>query len=567
MNWIPEAIESEGGKSRVALYPRPGLVTYATGIGKGRYASCEINGRAFCVIGAVFYEINANGSVTNRGAVANDGLPASMAPSTTQVLVASGGACYVFTLATNAFAAVSVNAQIIKQVAYLGGFFLALVSNSNQVQISTAGDATSWPGAQVIIVSSFPDNIVGMAVDHFELWLAGSKASQGYYASGSSNIFDPILPGGYIEQGTAATFSIVKFDNTLLWLGQDDKGSGMFWRADGYTPKRVSDHAIEAAIQSYANISDAVAWAQQWHGHTMYKVYFPTANKTWVLDAATNWWHEEGFWANGAFTAHRAQGHVFAFKKHLVLDWNSGNIYQESDAAYDDFGQPIRWVRRAPHIAKEKEWIYINRLEFDVEAGGPQKALTKPSEAQQSLILQSPNGTFWTVTIADNGTISRVGGAVGPAQAVILNDNGAGSTTWQLGITNAGVLNATSVPLFDRTLPVIFAMASTTFLQSGLQISNVGVVTSVLPYTLQRGPLLDLRWSKDGGHDYTNPYSLDCGTPGQYSKRPVMRRLGRALDWVIEISTTDYLRVIDAYTNGSNDQPSERLAHQLRKSA
>ena len=80
---------------------------------------------------------------------------------------------------------------------------------------------------------------------------------------------------------------ITKMDNGVFWLGKDARGQGIVYRANGYTGTRVSTHAVEWQIQRYGDMSDAIGYAYQQDGHTFYVLTFPSADATWVYDAAT----------------------------------------------------------------------------------------------------------------------------------------------------------------------------------------------------------------------------------------------------------------------------------------
>src|ERR1700685_3758095 len=109
----------------------------------------------------------------------------------------------------------------------------------------------------------------------------------------------------------------------LFWLGQDSRGAAIAWRANGYTPVRISTHATEFAWQSYSKVSDAISYSYQDQGHTFWHLFFPSANKSWRYDAATGLWHEVAYLNGGTSIAHLSQCYCFAFGKHLVGDWNS----------------------------------------------------------------------------------------------------------------------------------------------------------------------------------------------------------------------------------------------------
>jgi hypothetical protein len=117
------------------------------------------------------------------------------------------------------------------------------------------------------------------------------------------------------------------------------------YRNSGYTGKRISTHAIEYAIQSYGDVSDAVAYTYQQEGHAFYVLAFPTAGKTWAYDVSTGAWHERAGWNNGAFTRHRAQCQMSFDSETIVGDYENGNLYAFDLELYEDNGVIQKWLR------------------------------------------------------------------------------------------------------------------------------------------------------------------------------------------------------------------------------
>lgn len=383
-----EAIESQQGKSAFALYPEMGTKGFATLPDRPVRGMREINGRLFAVGGGTLYEVAANGVPTPLGAVANDGKPASLTASNIELLVAAGAAGYVYNLGSGLFTPNPAFLVTPRIVGYIKGFFVSLQDNSNVFQCSGALNGVSWDPTQKAAVSDIPDNLTSMIVDHNEVWLCGNKRAEGWYFSGDVFPFAAI-PQAYMEMGTDVPFSPCRLDNSVLWWGQNEGGHGMAWRAQGYTPQRTSTHAIEYMVQGFGDISGAVSHTLQDNGHSLWRTYFPAANKgrgaTLQYDVATGAWSELTFLSQGKELAHRSQCHEMAFGKHLVGDPTSGNIYElaspkANGAGWDfvtDDGNPIRRVRRAPVLANEDERMYFDRLVIDLETGlGPVPALT-----------------------------------------------------------------------------------------------------------------------------------------------------------------------------------------------
>jgi hypothetical protein len=455
-NWYVELMESQDAKSRAVLYPTPGLSVFATLPDTPVRAEFTINGRTFAIGGGKFCEIDAAGNVTVRGDVFRDATQAYIIGGTNQLAMCCSGHLYAFTLATNAFVEVDTTTGVALQgpvswIGYSDGYYIALLANSSKFQISALLDATVWDPLDIAQVEVFADNVIGAIVDHRELWLCGPKSSQPYQNTGNPLFPFEVIPGAFIENGIVAQGSLCRLDNSIFALGADERGSGIAWRAQGYLPTRISNHAVEFAWQGYSTISDAIGYSYQDQGHAFWVLYFPTADKTWVYDVATQMWHERSSMINGLAGAHLGRCHVFAFGKHLVGDRLSGKIYQMSISIYTDNGIVIERVRRAPHISAEDQWIMFTFLQVILESG--------------------------LATLKDGN---------------------------------------------DQFI----------------------------------APVMNLRWSDDGGHTWSNYHQMGCGKLGEYKTRVFMRRLGRARDRVFEISTSDPIpwRVIDGYLQTAGGQ-------------
>ena len=407
MNCFVEISESEGAATQKALLTVPGRKIIAQLPEASVPGSFTVNGRSFFAC-AQLYELNASGQTFVRGSLgAAPTRPTMITANETQLVVLNNGNLFVLTLATNAFVAVNM-AQFngpVSQIDFSDGYIVATLQNSHTWQQSNLEDATTWNGLNIATISYFPDNIVSLKCDHREMWLWGAKKAIGYYNAGAGfPVFIPIQ-GAFMESGAGATFATAQLDNSVFWLDQDERGSMVARRVNGYAGDRISTHAVELAWQSYPVNSDAVGWTYQLQGHSFWVLYFPTANATWVFDVSQNLWHQRGFFvsATGQYIADRGMSHTFNFGKHLVGDWASGNIYDLSPAYLDDFGNPIRGERRCPTIINENKWMYYEQIEFVMETGvAPGSPLTdgdgNPRPPQIMLRWSDDGGKTWSNT-------------------------------------------------------------------------------------------------------------------------------------------------------------------------
>lgn len=374
INLMPEIVESGTGTNRLVLYPSPGFSTFCTTAGGSNPVRALFgeNGRCFAVAGPNLYEIESNGTVTNRGSIADDGLPATISSSGDnghQLWVVSGGSGYIFDLNTATLSAALMTG--IRQGAYVDGYFLALDATNAKVYLSGLLDGLTWDPLDVSQRNTTGDRWQAMAASHREVWLPGSQRTDVWYNSGATFPFEPVS-GTFIEHGILAWASLCILDNTLFWLGANEQGFGVVWRASGYTPTRISHHAVEQAIHSYTTVTDAIGFAFSWKGHLFYVLTFPTEDTTWVYDASTNLWVEWLHWnpTTEAWTKWPARCHAYIFGKHLVGSATTGEVWELSDTTYTDAdGSVIRRLRRAPHLLNDHRQMFYSRAELLAETG------------------------------------------------------------------------------------------------------------------------------------------------------------------------------------------------------
>lgn len=347
VNLFAEAIP-EGGKEAGFLSRAPGLRllnTVGTGPVRGMWYH---NGYLYVVSGTQLYRVTTTYTATALGSVAGTG-PVSMADNGIQIFIAAGTAgSYIYNTNTGAFGAITdPDFPGATQVGYLDQYFVFIQPNSQNVWVTSLLDGTSIDPLEFDQTTGSPDNLVGMIVDHREVWLYGQNSVEVWYNAGNPDFPLSRIQGAFNEIGCAATFSIAKMDNSLFWLGSDARGRGIVYRANGYSGQRISTHAVEWQIQSYGNISDAIGYTYQQDGHSFYVLTFPSANATWVLDIATNSWHERGGFDTvaGHFTRHRSNCQASFNNEVIVGDFENGNLYAFDLNVYTDNGAEQRWLR------------------------------------------------------------------------------------------------------------------------------------------------------------------------------------------------------------------------------
>ena len=373
VNLFAEVLQE--GKEAAYLQRCPGLLNLATiGYGpiRGLWSFSSDTTTAFVVSGNSLYKIDTNYNATLLGTIAGTG-PVSMADNGIQLFIAANGPSYIYNNNTNAFAPITdPDFPGAVTVGYLDGYFVFNEPDSQKIWITQLFDGTSVDPLDFASAEGSPDGVVGLIVDHREVWVYGTNSVEVWYDTGASDFPLQRIQGAFNEIGCAAPYSIAKMDNGLFWLGADARGQGMVYRANGYTGQRISTHAVEWHIQQYGNLSDALAYTYQQDGHSFYVLIFPSANTTWVYDVATQTWHERAGWSNGAFTRHRSNCQMAFNNKVIVGDYENGNIYAFDMGTYADNGQIQKWLRawRAlPPGQNNLKRTAQHAMQIDLESG------------------------------------------------------------------------------------------------------------------------------------------------------------------------------------------------------
>ena len=475
INLFPEVIP-EGGKEPGFLNRAPGLELLQS-VGSGPIRALwahQTNGADFYVVsGTEVYKMTSTSATPVKLGNIIDGGPVSIADNGTQLFFACNGPSYIYNEATNEFKQITdPDFPGAVTVAYLDGYFVFNEPNSQRVWVTALLDGTSIDPLDFASAEGSPDGLVAVNVDHREAWLFGTDSVEVWYDSGNADFPLTRIQGAFNEIGCVAAFSIAKLDNSLFWLGTDARGQGIVYKANGYTGQRVSTHAIEYAIAQYGNISDALAYTYQQEGHGFYVLTFPSANATWVYDAATQAWHERAGLVNGAFTRHRSNCQCNFGGETIVGDFENGNIYKYSLEVYSDNGDPQKWLR---------SWRAI-----------PTGQNTLKRTAQHSLQLDAESG-------------------------VGLN----GFTT-------------------EQVFYLVTQNSDRLITESG------DYIASEITSTVLADPQVMLRWSDDGGHNWSNEHWTSMGGIGRFGQRILWRRLGmttRIRDRVYEVSGTDPVKI------------------------
>jgi hypothetical protein len=352
----------EDSKEPWALYGTPGLTLFADLGANPIYGMHVMGDYLYAVSGDNVHRVDSGSGSNNLGSIGTTTDNVIMADNGVHVvLTKEGGAAYIANSSSLA-QITDGDFDSASSVTVLDGFGIFSRLGTNQFAISALLDLSDYDALDFATAEASGGLIVRVFAHKGNLWIFKTDITEIYYNSGGGDFPFVPLPNAQINRGCAAKRSVAEGDNTLLFLG-DDK---IIYRMNGYTPKRISTFAIEAAIEGYTTISDAEAFTYTQAGHAFYVITFPTELETWVYDMATGLWHQRQSFEKGRW---RATSYVKFNDKHLVGDFESGKIYELDLDTYTENGDTIQRIVTSPPLNKENKRITYDRLWIGFDPG------------------------------------------------------------------------------------------------------------------------------------------------------------------------------------------------------
>lgn len=275
-------------------------------------------------------------------------------------------------------------------VIYVDGYFICC-NGTNQFYISEL-NGLNFAALNFASAEGDPDNIIAVISNRRDLWLLNERSIELWINTGNADFPYDRASGGFIEKGIAAKYSVAKIDNMVFWLGRDNFGQGVVYAGQGLNPERISTHAIETAIQGYADISTANAYTYQSGGHAFYVLNF--AEATWVFDLSTKLWHERAFLNDGTLERQRPQYHAFIpeYGIHMLGDYANNKIYQYNDDYYFDDEDYIKRLRTSPHASSGEKNLFCSRFQLTIESGVGLDGITQGTDPKVMLQISKDGG-------------------------------------------------------------------------------------------------------------------------------------------------------------------------------
>lgn len=369
-----EVTERKEGKEVGAFYGTPGLTTPLVTLGAGPIRGGAIlDPYLYVVSGASVYRVSKVWGTTLLGVMTTAWGPVSVQANPTQILFSDGVTGVMWDTSTSVFSTVASFPVGGLKLAYQDGFCLTNIPDTQSWFQSDFNDLGTWGALNFSKAIDTPTNVITLLDVHDEVWLWKVDSAEVWDNAGLTGFAFQKLSGVQPQVGCIAPFSPALIGESVMWLGQNEQGAGVVYQARGYIPIRRSTHAVEHAWRSYPTMADAIGYSYLDEGHLFYVITFPSGDATWVFDDTSGFWHERADMdANGQLHRHRSNCHFYFGGKHVVGDYQNGNLYALDLDTYTDNGNPKKWVRSWRAFESDKQqyepWEF-NRLQIDMQRG------------------------------------------------------------------------------------------------------------------------------------------------------------------------------------------------------
>ena len=384
INFFIEA-QPQDSKSPVVVNNTPGSTLFVT-VGP-IHGMRVLNGILYAVSGTELYSITSTGVTTLLGDIAGN-LRCSMEHNGNQLCIVNGAFGYIYEVGVGLTIITDEDFFPTDRVVYLEKRFIFPRKGTRQFFCSNAFDGLTYDGLNFDQSVTDPENIVSIIADHGEVWLFGMNGTEIWaYNRNEADFPYSRIDGSFVERGCAAAHTPQKIDNSFYWLGNDLS----IYRADGYKPTRISTHAIELKIKSYANVADAYANTFTEQGHYFYEITFPGI-ATWRYDTSTGLWHEG---QDGLSGQYHASAYEYFNDSNVTGDYRNGNIYTLDMLVYTDNGSTIYRTASTPHIHSGRVRSTMDRFEIDI-ASGEGLTVGQGNDPQMMMKYSDDGGRTWS---------------------------------------------------------------------------------------------------------------------------------------------------------------------------
>lgn len=356
-------INESGGHSRF-----PGLLDRYTFPLNNRVYLGKWREDMIAVVGGHIYRIDQNLAVQDvTGIPVGGGRRVIFAATETELLMAAGGDIILFDGALSEM--LSVDAPQSTHVAYLQGYVLAALTDSNSFQHSEANNARAWSALDTFAANTKPDNVNALAVSPYgELLVCGPDSVEQYERLQTGTV--PFFRRWTAGDGLFAPYTLIADKSGNYGVNELFE----FVRFTGQSSQSNSDD-IGRTLEGIDDWTDAWAEILNFVGQKFIILQIPMATNvygtqgiTLVYDYRQKKWLNLYDWDSDSGLPQRWPGwsHLQMWGRHFV--GGDGKLLELAPTTYSNLGRTQRMLGRTAHISKFGE-IEIGNVRMRIKRG------------------------------------------------------------------------------------------------------------------------------------------------------------------------------------------------------
>jgi hypothetical protein len=440
---IPVIAEKENTRTTSMLRCAPGLSVFADlGTNAPIRGARNVEGLYLAVSSNKLFKVDPNGSPTLLGTipgVSRVSMAHNQITGGNEVAISNGTSGYVYNTVTNTLVQITDDGfPGAKSFEYLDSYILGVEPGGRFGFTSDLASATSYNTLDQYEAEGSPDALVGQIVSHREWWLMGERTIEIFGDTGAATGTFQRTTGTGIEVGLASPFAMANLDNSVFWLGSD----GVVYRANGYTPMRVSTHPIEQAI-SHCTMSSAFAFTYEDRGHKIFYLTFKDG-QTWGFDVATQEWHRRqsrdlNRWRINTLTNWSG--------KWIAGDFSNGLLYEMDWDVQSEAGVPMERRRISGVLSDSQNAVIVNAIQLVVDTGQPVKeakssVLAISGDVPDGYVGSPISGTYVANGAISGATFAITSGSMPSGMTLLANGSFSGTPTtighyaWTVQVTD-----------------------------------------------------------------------------------------------------------------------------------
>lgn len=339
------------GRTPSALLPWPGEKMFSAGPPGTTRGMIEHNELLYLIVDQDLIEIDSLGNRTNRGTI----------PGTSRCVMATDGTNLVIRTGGKSYNYVSTVAEIVdadlenaKTVAYVNSTMIYQGLDA-RVGVANSGDPNLIDGLNYATAEAYPDDLVQIFAFNERLYFGGKQSLEIWYFTGEGTPPIDKIQQSTTKVGVSSPYSMSSTNEYLYFLGSDN----VVYRVSAYQPESVTPSSIAKEFRE-AYTDDAQGYCVQLDGQWFYIVQLPTAGLTLAVSEATGEWIRLSTGVTPDFPRHLMNGYSFTYGKHLICDYQTGDVYEWDFDTYTSNGSTI---------IRQRDSAPINGLQLGLPGG------------------------------------------------------------------------------------------------------------------------------------------------------------------------------------------------------